>query len=157
MASEPRRHLNVVTLHNNSVMSAVISLSCFFAWIVTNKNLPEDITLCSPLKVSRLFGGTSRPLSRSKNKPGKIPAWKRPCCLPPAFTLVSCFSYSSTLKVEAIYSSETSADFQRSTQRYIPEDSTFHNHRSENLKSYKNFPGFIQFVMCNKKGNNYGN
>jgi hypothetical protein len=33
-------------------------------------------------------------------------------------------------------SSETSVDFQRTTQRYIPKDSTLHKHRSENLKSY---------------------
>jgi hypothetical protein len=34
-------------------------------------------------------------------------------------------------------SSETSADFQRTTRRYITEDKTFYNHRCENLKSYK--------------------
>jgi hypothetical protein len=31
-------------------------------------------------------------------------------------------AYSSTLKMEATYSSETSVDFQRTTERYIPED-----------------------------------
>jgi hypothetical protein len=44
--------------------------------------------------------------------------------LPPAFTLVSCLAYSSTLKIEAICSSETSDDTQRTTRRYIPEDGT---------------------------------
>jgi hypothetical protein len=39
--------------------------------------------------------------------------------------------------MEAICSSETSVDFQRITRRYIPEDSTLHNHRCENLKFYK--------------------
>jgi hypothetical protein len=40
--------------------------------------------------------------------------------------------------MEAICSFETSVDFQRTTLRYIPEDtSTLHNHRCENLKSYK--------------------
>jgi hypothetical protein len=34
------------------------------------------------------------------------------------------------------YSSETSADFQRTTRRCIPEHSTLHKHRCENLKSY---------------------
>jgi hypothetical protein len=53
-------------------------------------------------------------------------------CLPPDITLVSCSAYSSNLKMEAICSSETSVDFQRTT-----EDSTLHNHRCENLKSYK--------------------
>jgi hypothetical protein len=46
------------------------------------------------------------------------------CCLPPAFTLVSCSAYSSTLKMEAIYSPETSVDFQRTTRRCITEDIT---------------------------------
>jgi hypothetical protein len=54
--------------------------------------------------------------------------WDITPCSPlkaPAFTLVSCLAYSSTLKMEAICFSETSVDFQRNTQRYIPEDSTF--------------------------------
>jgi hypothetical protein len=38
--------------------------------------------------------------------------------------------------MEAVFSSEASVDFQRTTQRYSPEDSTLHNHRCENLKSY---------------------
>jgi hypothetical protein len=42
-----------------------------------------------------------------------------------------------TLKMDAICSSETSVDFHRTTRRYIPEDSTLHNHRCENLKSYR--------------------
>jgi hypothetical protein len=33
--------------------------------------------------------------------------------------------------------SETSVDFQRTTRRYIPEDSTFHNHRCENSNPKK--------------------
>jgi hypothetical protein len=51
-----------------------------------------DITSCSLLKVS----------------------------LQPAFTLVSCLAYSSTLKMEVTCSSETWVDFQRTTQHYIP-------------------------------------
>jgi hypothetical protein len=43
---------------------------------------------------------------------------------------------SSTLKMESICSSETLVDFQRTTRRYIPQDSTLHNHRCENLKLY---------------------
>jgi hypothetical protein len=42
-----------------------------------------------------------------------------------------------TLKMEVTCSSEESADFQRITRRYIPEYRTFHKHRCENLKSYK--------------------
>jgi hypothetical protein len=55
---------------------------------------------------------------------------------PPAFTLVSCLAYFSTLKMEAKWFSETSVGFQWTTQPYIPEDGTFHNHHCENLKSY---------------------
>jgi hypothetical protein len=50
---------------------------------------------------------------------------------------------SSTLKMEAISSSETSGATQRIARRHIPEDDTPHNHRCENLKSYKVF-----FVSC---------
>jgi hypothetical protein len=42
----------------------------------------------------------------------------------------------STLKMEAICSSETSVDTQRTTWRYIPEDGILHNHCCENLKSF---------------------
>jgi hypothetical protein len=40
------------------------------------------------------------------------------------FRLVSCLAYSSTLKIEAMYSSETLVDFQWTTRRYISEDIT---------------------------------
>jgi hypothetical protein len=46
----------------------------------------------------------------------------KPKDLSPAFELVSCSTYS-TLKMEAICSSETSTDFQRTTRRYIKDDS----------------------------------
>jgi hypothetical protein len=39
-------------------------------------------------------------------------------------TLVYCLAYSSTLKMEATFSSEMSVDFQRTIPRYIPEDRT---------------------------------
>jgi hypothetical protein len=40
------------------------------------------------------------------------------------FMLVSCFAQSLIMKMKAIYSSETSVDFQQTTRRYIPEDTT---------------------------------
>jgi hypothetical protein len=42
--------------------------------------------------------------------------WVIRLCIPPAFTLVSCLVYSSTLKTEAIYSSEMYVDFQRTQE-----------------------------------------
>jgi hypothetical protein len=55
----------------------------------------------------------------------EIPA-SRLLCLPPAFTLVSYSDYSSTLKMEAMCSSETSVYLQRTTRSYIPDDNTLH-------------------------------
>jgi hypothetical protein len=57
------------------------------------------------------------------------------CITENALTLVSCLAYSSTLKMEAKCFSETLVDFQRTTRRYIPEDSSLHTHRCENLKT----------------------
>jgi hypothetical protein len=42
---------------------------------------------------------------------------------------------------EALSSSETSADIQRNTWHYIPEDTTLHNRRCENIKSLS----FLEF------------
>jgi hypothetical protein len=47
------------------------------------------------------------------------------------FMPVSFLSYSATLKMEAICSSETSVEFQRTTQRYIPEERTFRPESSQ--------------------------
>jgi hypothetical protein len=41
--------------------------------------------------------------------------------------------------MEAICSAETIVETRRTTRRYIPEDDTLHNHRCENLKSYKDY------------------
>jgi hypothetical protein len=49
--------------------------------------------------------------------------------------------------MKAIFSSETSVDFQRATRRYTPEDSSFPNHRCENLKYYN-----ILVDKCNYAG-----
>jgi hypothetical protein len=45
---------------------------------------------------------------------------------PPAFTRISCSVYS-TMKLEAIFSSETPVDYQRTTRYYIPGDSALQN------------------------------
>jgi hypothetical protein len=103
-----------------------------------NSTIFCDITLCSPLSVNRRFGGTYRlHLQVRKKKLSKKPAWKKPCsaCHLLSRWFLAQFIFS-ILKMEAICSSDTSVGTQRTTRRYIPEDSTLHNHRCENLKSY---------------------
>jgi hypothetical protein len=56
--------------------------------------------------------------------------------------LAGLLNYSSTLKMEALRSSETSGTTQLTTRRHIPEEDTLQNHCYENLKSYN-----IQFVQ----------
>jgi hypothetical protein len=71
-----------------------------------------------------------RPLLRKKGT-------NKQALLATCFTLASCLAYSSTLKIEATCSSETSVDFQWTTRRYIPENRTLQNRRCENLRSHK--------------------
>jgi hypothetical protein len=99
------------------------------------------LMLCSPLKVNWHFGGTSRlhlqgrRISQARTQHENRRQAEQ-LCLPPTFTLVSCLSYSSTLKMETTCSSETSVDFQRTTLSYVTEDRTLHKHRCGNLRSY---------------------
>jgi hypothetical protein len=83
-----------------------------------------DIAPFSPMKVSRRFGGTCRLHLQCE------------ALLTTCFMLVSCLAYSLALKMEAICSSETSVNFQRTARCYIPEDRTLNNLRFENLISY---------------------
>jgi hypothetical protein len=78
------------------------------------------ITPYSPVKVSHCFGGTRQLLSS----------------LAACFMLVSYLVYSESLEMEVTCTSKTSVDFHWTTQRFIPEDITPHNHCCENLKSY---------------------
>jgi hypothetical protein len=55
-------------------------------------------------------------------------------------------TYSSTLKMEATCSSETSVDYQRTTRSYIPEDRTLYLHVVSNLINYI-FTSFIIFCF----------
>jgi hypothetical protein len=75
-----------------------------------------DVVLCGSY-VSPRFGGTYRLHLQ-----------------PPAHAGSSLADFS-TLKMEAIRSSETSVHT-RSTRRHIPEDGILHSHNRENLKSY---------------------
>jgi hypothetical protein len=65
------------------------------------------------------------------------------------FTLDSCLAYSATLKMEATWSSETSDNFPRITRHCIPEDTTLHNHRCENLRS------IVQKEVDHTEGGNF--
>jgi hypothetical protein len=49
------------------------------------------------------------------------------------FVMVSFLAYTSTLRMEATYSSETLVGFQQTTWRYIPQYRTLHDHCCENL------------------------
>jgi hypothetical protein len=95
-----------------------------------------DTATCSPMKVNRRFGGTCRLFSvekkakqETKHESGSNENSGD------TFMLVTCLANSLTVKMYAIYSSETSVYYQRTTRRCIPEDRTLNNHRCENLKS----------------------
>jgi hypothetical protein len=77
-----------------------------------------DVMPCSLLSCNRRFGGTYRLRLQG-------------LCLPPAYLLVLAEIISSTLKMEAICSSETSVATQQTTRRHISEDDTLHNHHCQ--------------------------
>jgi hypothetical protein len=93
-----------------------------------------DIASCSPLKVNRRFGRTYR-----LHLHGRICRARYQCDSrwQAEFHLLSHWYLARLIRPwrRRCYS-ETSVDFQRTTRRYIPEDSTLHNHCCENLKTY---------------------
>jgi hypothetical protein len=66
--------------------------------------------------------------------------------LPPAFTLVCCSPYSSTLNMEAICSSETSVEFQRITRRY-----RCGNFKSQHYNNTPPLPHIVTNICCNRR------
>jgi hypothetical protein len=92
-------------IHSTILLKRVRNLKSIIFW---------DMTPCSPLSITRRFGGSYRLHLQGRGL----------------------LNYSSILKMEAICSSKTSGTTQRTTRRHIPEDDTLHNHRCENLKSY---------------------
>jgi hypothetical protein len=92
-----------------------------YAAVVIKHTTFWDITTCSPLKVNQHFRGTyrlhlqGRRISRARNQHES--------------------RWQAELKMEAICSSETSADFQHTTRCYIPEDSFTGGSTSSRLKS----------------------
>jgi hypothetical protein len=136
-----------------STSNVIYGKTCQAANIQANtrtqrKSMPEectifwDITPCGPLIVNRRFGGTHRL---------HLQFSKKPACHLLAWWILAELIFL-TLKMETRCSPETSVDTQRTTQRYIPEDGTLHNHRCENLKSYKEHVwrnrGRIVFIMA---------
>jgi hypothetical protein len=75
-----------------------------------------DIMPCSPVSQPTFRRNISLPPSGSKSKSR--------CCA--FFRRVSCLAYSSTLKMEAMFSSETLVDFHRTERRHVSENSTIH-------------------------------
>jgi hypothetical protein len=84
------------------------------------------MTPCSLLSFKRRFGRMYRLHLQGRRNRFSKPASKQ---------------VSSTLKMEAIHSSETLVETQRTTQRHIPEDDTLQNQRCENLH------GVIRFFL----------
>jgi hypothetical protein len=74
-----------------------------------------DIMLCSLLNVNQRFRGTYCL---------HLQGWISGARLPPAFTLVYCLAYSSTLNIAVICSSKMSSNFQQTTHHYISADSS---------------------------------
>jgi hypothetical protein len=103
---------------------------CYATWVIETlkSNVFWDITPCIPLKVNRSI--------------------QRTLSLPPAFKFVSRSAYSLTLKMEKSFSSETSDDFQWTTEGSIP-----HNQNCEDLKScwhvVTRAKQTVQFVLQN--------
>jgi hypothetical protein len=75
-----------------------------------------DITSCSPLKVNRRFGGIYRLHLQVGEEAEHEISMKAGGKQNSVYH--SCSAYSPTLKIEAIGSSETSVDFQRTTRLY---------------------------------------
>jgi hypothetical protein len=74
----------------------------FITVVIMNTSVFWDIMQNSPLKSNQHFGRKF------------------------FLILTSCWAYSSILKMEAKFSSETSSDFQRNTRSYTPEYRSLH-------------------------------
>jgi hypothetical protein len=104
------------------VLTTVVMKSYIFWAIMT----------CSSLKLNRRFGGTCC-LQLQDPKINQSRHRHEADSKQSFLMLISCLSYSSTLKIEATAtcSLETSVEFQRAMRLYIPEDRTpYHDHYS---------------------------
>jgi hypothetical protein len=94
--------------------------------VTTKIFISGDTVSRNPVKVNQRFGRTYRLHLQCRIISKKA---ARTDLLAVYFVLVSCLAYSSALKVEAIFSSERSFDFYRTTQCYIPEDRILHTNK----------------------------
>jgi hypothetical protein len=109
---------------------------------------PEHVTSCTSVEVHRRFGRKYLPhlqsrkikkqtIIKEQTENSNISDW--------CFIFAVCLVYSSALKMEVLYFSETSTDFSRSIWRHIPGDRTLHKHSCEKLKSNKEYPKNFPF------------
>jgi hypothetical protein len=85
-----------------------------FTEVVMKSIVFWDMTPCSSLCSNRCFGGTKRLHLQGRRKVQQTNEQSGGTLL----------DFSSTLKIEALCSSETSVATQRTTRRHIPEDDT---------------------------------
>jgi hypothetical protein len=109
---------------NSSMHRHIILILCRI-WGCHSSDYEEynlrGLTPCSPLGFNQRFGGTYRlHLQGRRNKFSRKPASKQVASRIWFFAEL----ISSTVKMKAICSSETSVEAQRATRRHIPEDDT---------------------------------
>jgi hypothetical protein len=107
------------------------------------KNEVYKFNLLQLIEIHQRFEGTyclhlqSRTVSEASNKIAELEVLSAVAL--ELFLLLS----ASTMKLEALLWSEVSMTYYRTVRRQIPEDSTLHRYRCENLKS-------ISFLVFNK-------
>jgi hypothetical protein len=138
----------VIQVWRESYSTVLVLLKkCVFCY-VTSCGLPE---------FNRYFGkNVPTPSSGLMRKPRKLRAENR-ALHAAKFLLITCLTYCLTLKMEAVWSSETSVILYWNTRRHISGDGTLHSHHREDLKFNaiflwaKSFP--LQWLHRNSKHN----
>jgi hypothetical protein len=93
-----------------------------------------DVTPCSLLKVNRRFGGKCRLHLQGRIQEHYV-SFEVLTAMSTKSMLFVGSAYYSTLKTEAVPSSEMWVNFYRTTQRHISENNILNSHHLENLKS----------------------
>jgi hypothetical protein len=132
---------SVNSVQHATIVEAVFSVDPTDALIY---RLNSDHVTCVysiSMSVPRLYNESSELLSSERIGTRNREEYKRSACedftwlQPPAHAGSSPADFS-TLKMEAIRSSETSVQFTRSTRPHVTEDGILHSHRLQNLTSY---------------------